>query len=207
MERFNRSVKAAVQKGKLENKSIKDSIQPFLRAYRASPHSTTAISPYQAMFGRRMKIDMPLTPGDSSAICREDVERRQKKMAEQAPGKPHNLSLGDTVMVEQEKRNKLTPRYNPRPARVIGVQGSMVTVQSGDKVIVRDGSRFKKVRVNREATRPLPQEESESEEEDTSVGSEPSERSESQTTAQPARQRPVRSTAGVPPERLEYYKM
>jgi hypothetical protein len=207
VERFNRSVKAAVQKGKLENKSIKDSIQPFLRAYRASPHSTTAISPYQAMFGRRMKIDMPLTPGDSSAICREDVERRQKKMAEQAPGKPHNLSLGDTVMVEQEKRNKLTPRYNPRPARVIGVQGSMVTVQSGDKVIVRDGSRFKKVRVNREATRPLPQEESESEEEDTSVGSEPSERSESQTTAQPARQRPVRSTAGVPPERLEYYKM
>ena len=106
VERFNRSVKAAVQKGKLENKSIKDSIQPFLRAYRASPHSTTAISPYQAMFGRRMKIDMPLTPGDSSAICREDVERRQKKMAEQAPGKPHNLSLGDTVMVEQYEQKR-----------------------------------------------------------------------------------------------------
>ena len=162
------------------------------------------------MFGRRMKIDLPVIVKDSAAVCRERVEQRQMKMREQTPGKPHELAVGDTVMVEQSKKDKMTPRYNPRPAKVVGVQGSMVSVQSGDKVVVRDGSRFKKVRwglQDKAAQEKLPQDETESEDEQTPFGDESNGASESQVTVQPARQRPVRSTAGVPPERLGYYKM
>ena len=66
-------------------------------------------------------------------------------------GKPHRLSIGDPVLIQQRKKNKLTPAYDPHPAKVVGVKGSMVSVQTGTKTVTRDGSRFKKLRKEPEA--------------------------------------------------------
>ena len=159
-----------------------------------------------------MKGDLPLMPEVSNTINRDMVRQRQKKMTELG-GKPHGLLTGDTVLVEQAKKNKLTPRYKPEPAKVIGIKGSMVTAESGNKTTTRDGSRFKKIRAEPEET--IHQEEDDGDSEDDRQSTEvsntdgPSRRPEPQremvTTAE--KSRPVRTTAGVPPERLEYYAM
>jgi len=142
VERFNRTLKAAAQKGTMEGKSLKESIQPFVRRYRATPHSTTGVSPYEAMFGRKMKVELPLVPTDSEVVDRGRVEQKQQKMMEQG-GRTHKLSVGDSVLVKQPKQNKLTPNYNPKPAEVVDVKGSMVSARINNRVITRDGSRFK----------------------------------------------------------------
>ena len=144
VERFNRTLKATAQKGSIENKPIKEALQPFIRMYRATPHSTTGVSPYEALFGRKMKVDLPVLATESNAIDRNKVERGQDKMRER-PGKSHKLSIGDMVLIRQPKRNKLTPAYDPSPAKVVEVKGSMVTARSDRKIVTQDGSRFKRI--------------------------------------------------------------
>ena len=221
VERFNRTLKAAVQKGTLERKSLKEALQPFMRNYRATPHSTTTVSPYEAMFGRRMKIELPIVQIKCDVVDRQKVKGRQNKMAERS-GRQHKLAVGDTVLVRQPKRNKLTPAYNPKPARVVEIKGSMVTAQTDSRRVTRDGSRFKKMPPDNKAAN-----------QDTSVGDEGhchgSERDNDETdeeinlqendsagqsaetsgppetgTIQPVR-RSQRTTAGVPPVRFPDY--
>ena len=88
------------------------------------------------MYGRKMKLDMPLPAVQSTVIDRNTVAHDQDKMRK-IPGKMHNLEVGDTVLFKQTKRNKLTTAYDVKPA--------MVTVESDHSQITRDGSRFKQV--------------------------------------------------------------
>ena len=112
--------------------------------YRATPHSTTEVSPFEAMYNRKMKLDLPIAATQSKVINQDVIERSQNRMKERA-GKPHQLVVGDCVLVKQAKKNKLTPSYNPVPAIVTNIKGSMVTVHTGGTTITRDGSRFKKI--------------------------------------------------------------
>ena len=130
----------------MENKSIRDGVSSFMRYYRATPHSVTGVSPFKAMYNRRMKVGLPIGIEASDAIDRAKVEAAQAKMEESRKGAEHRLSRGDTVLVKQPKGNKLTPAYNPEPMTVTDVKGSMVTARSDDKSVTRDGSRFKKMK-------------------------------------------------------------
>ena len=216
VERFNRTLKATIQKGAIENESIKKSVQTFIRAYRATPHSTTGVSPYEAMFGRKMKGDLPSVPMESNMINRDKIKDFHRKM-QARPGKPHQLVKGDSVLVKQSKRNKLTPKYDTTPARVVNVKGSMVTVESGGKDVTRDGSKFKKipdirVDINTEDNS-SGEEESVCREDDIEEGDgdRPSQSHTATGVAESqqrtdndsiAKSRTRRSTAGVPPARL-----
>jgi hypothetical protein len=96
------------------------------------------------MFGRKMKTDLPLAAQESKTVDRSRVEREQEKMTLKK-GRPHGLTIGDLVLAKQKKKNKLTPAFNPKPAVVTDVKGSMVTVQTGERSMTRDGSLFKKL--------------------------------------------------------------
>ena len=146
VERFNRTMKEAVQKGSLENKSIRETAGLFMRSYRATPHTVTGVSPFEAMYQRRMKVELPMNTETSQTVDRAKVGAAQQKM-EMRGGREHTLEKGDTVLVRQAKKNKLTPAYNSEPLAVTDVQGSMVTARRGQgKSVTRDGSMFKKVR-------------------------------------------------------------
>jgi len=145
VERFNKTMKAAVQKGIMEGNTIQEAAQVFLRSYRATPHATTEVSPFEAMYNRKMSVGLPMQTKPSQAINRELVESKQKVMIERSGGKDHQLNEGDTVLVKQKKINKFTPRYDPAPYTVRDVKGSMVTAWNDRKSITRDGSFFKKI--------------------------------------------------------------
>ena len=101
-------MKEAVQKGTLENCTIKEAARVFMRRYRATPHAVTGVSPFEAMYGRRMKIDLPLDAEKGKVVDRARVEKSQGKMLRKK-GKDHDLAVGDRVLIKQAKRNKLTP--------------------------------------------------------------------------------------------------
>ena len=54
IERFNRSLKDSLQTASLEGKPWKEFTREFLHVYRATPHSTTQLSPAELLHGRPM---------------------------------------------------------------------------------------------------------------------------------------------------------
>ena len=145
VERFNRTMKEAVQKGSLENRTIRETAGSFMRSYRATPHTVTMVSPFEAMYQRRMKVDLPMDAEAGHLVDRAKVDAAQKKMIVRR-GQEHTLEEGDTVLIRQRKKNKLTPSYDSEPLDVTDVKGSMVTAQRRKgRPVTRDGSWFKKV--------------------------------------------------------------
>ena len=147
VERFNRSMKEAVQAGCIEGKKLKESVNDFVEMYRATPHSATSVSPFEAMHGgRKMKLRLPMTIGKDDVINRKKEEEYKKKMVDSRPGKCHNLKVGDTVLMRQKKQNKLTTRFNPEKLKVTEVRGSSIEAVDNQGVSVfRDASFFKRI--------------------------------------------------------------
>jgi hypothetical protein len=145
VERFNRTMKEAVQAGHLEGKSIRESASEFLQMYRATPHSATNISPFEAMHGRRMRATLPMKPDEGDSIDKGKESRYKEKMRQSRKGTEHRLEVGDKVLMRQKKQNKLTPRFNTTEMTVTDVQGSSVEVSSGGSRVFRDASFFKRV--------------------------------------------------------------
>ena len=58
-----------------------------------------------------------------------------------------HLQIGDTVLVKQQRENKLTSYYNPKPLTITAMKGSMVTASSanGEYKTTRNSSFFKKL--------------------------------------------------------------
>ncbi|VDI02757.1 Hypothetical predicted protein [Mytilus galloprovincialis] len=57
-----------------------------------------------------------------------------------------NFTVGDTVLVKQEKKDKLSTPYNPQPLTIKNKKGSMITATNEQqKDITRNSSHFKKV--------------------------------------------------------------
>lgn len=58
-ERFMRSLKKCVTTAHTEHKNWKQELFKFLRQYRATPHSTTNLSPCEALNQRKLKTTLP----------------------------------------------------------------------------------------------------------------------------------------------------
>ena len=58
--------------------------------------------------------------------------------------KPSDIREGDLVLVKQERKNKHTNKFDPKPYRVIEIRGTKVIVERSDHKITRNISFFKK---------------------------------------------------------------
>ena len=129
----------------------------FLRNYRATPHSTTGKSPSELMFSNRpYRTRLPeIKSTYEDTVIREKDRKAKEKMKMYADDhtnvKTSDISVGNTVLVKQNKINKLTPPFNPDPLVVIEKKGSMITAKSStnNKEIRRNSSFFKRIK-NRE---------------------------------------------------------
>ncbi|CAL9697210.1 unnamed protein product [Knipowitschia caucasica] len=152
-ERFMRTLGKALRVAETKGVPWKQQLNIFLREYRSTPHSTTASSPYEVLFQRKMYTNIPsisITAKQSSdADVRTRDNKAKSKMKDNADLKrhatPHSLTLGDTVLHRQPKHNKLSPPYNTKPYKVTKVNGSAVTATRDGHSIVRSASFFKKI--------------------------------------------------------------
>ena len=144
VEKFNQVLTKAIQTAHLENKCWQRELYTFLRNYRATPHSATGKSPAELLYRRKLTTTLPAEPVKTSDPDVEIKDRKSKhagiKLHEDRGAK---INVGDKVLVKQQKKNKLTPAYNPQPMTVTKKHHTKVTADSGRKSITRDVSHFK----------------------------------------------------------------
>ena len=105
-------------------------------AYRGLPHNTTGKSPAELMFGRRMRgkiPDLSFNPVYDQEVHDHDAEQKAKAKiyADNRRGARYSeVDIGDQVLVQQEKSNKLSTRFNPIPHTDISKNGNSTVVES-----------------------------------------------------------------------------
>ncbi|KAL6463363.1 hypothetical protein MHYP_G00277540 [Metynnis hypsauchen] len=131
VERFNRSVKDCLLTASIQGEPWKSFLRTYLRDYRATPHSTTGVSPSELLHGRRMRtklqvINMPVPPTDKKAV-RERVESKQQKMKtytdQQRHAKSSNFRPGDKVRVRKPGKVKKGELRFSKPRTVVTKKG------------------------------------------------------------------------------------
>ncbi|CAI5689948.1 unnamed protein product [Oreochromis niloticus] len=85
IERFHRALRTCIQTAIQQSKPWKATVLDWLQVYRATPHATTSLSPYELLYGRKMyiKLDvLPLPPAVSPLddVARHSVQKYQLKM-------------------------------------------------------------------------------------------------------------------------------
>ena len=79
VERFNRTMKEALQAGSIENRPMKEMALEFIQAYRATPHRATGVSPFAALYGgREMRSKFTMMPDQDQVIDR-NISRKYKE--------------------------------------------------------------------------------------------------------------------------------
>jgi hypothetical protein len=159
VERFNKTMMKAIRAAIAEGKDWKVQLQMFLRMYRNTPHGTTEKTPAELLFGRRLRTQLPQYDDDMETDLngnddelRQTDSQKKQRMKDYADkvnhSRPHNLSLGDVVLVKQNPTNKFSTKYNKLPYRITGLKGTMVTANRDNHSITRHCSFFKKMPQN-----------------------------------------------------------
>ena len=142
----------AIRKAHAEGKNWRLELNKFLLAYRSTPQSTTGISPAELLFRRPLRTKLPQVTDDTPLLdfsVRDRVNERQKKQRDQAdkqePVRPElPLQVGDQVLLQQQRQNKLSTTFAPQPYRVKATSGSQVQIQSSEgQVVARNASMLK----------------------------------------------------------------
>ena len=137
----------------LENKNWQQELFHFLRNYRATPHSTTGVSPAELLFGRELVVKLPElinTAPSRSSISDTDMKQKAKMKAyadTRSKAHPHSLKVGDTVLVREQRKHKLSSPYNKIPYTVTNINGTMITaamrLATASPEIARSSNKFK----------------------------------------------------------------
>ena len=139
VETFNKPLMKAIKSAKIQRQSWIYGMQQFLRAYRCTAHTTTRFTPYRLLFGHDPRTKTPdaysITHLDDSNVHKHDAEAKDimKCYADKrlhAEAKP--IDVGDTVLINQPRLNKLSTPFNLTPLVVTERKGTMVTALRGD---------------------------------------------------------------------------
>lgn len=155
-ERFMRTMGKAIRTAHADGKNWRRELNQFLLNYRATPHSTTGISPAELLFNRAIKTKLPEfhsarpTAGDETLRIRDSAAKdKMKSYADAKKGAQHStIGEGDIVLVRQPKINKFSTTYSTETYRVLSKKGSMLDmVSSKGRRLARNTSHVKKVLV------------------------------------------------------------
>ena len=109
VERFNKVLGEKIEESKKMRWNIDQTIESALFHYRCTPHITTKISPFEALFARKMRSMLtnlrPEVKIKVGRISRKDVKLKQSKMKKHADRKraarDHTFKAGDWVQVKE----------------------------------------------------------------------------------------------------------
>ena len=151
-ENFVKQLCKLIHTAVADGKDPKRELNGFLLQYRATPHSTTEMSPAEMLFGRKIKTRLPQhyhhkeTPTEQATREVHDSKKRKQKQYfdKRYCAKRKDLSPGDKVLLKQ-KKTTVKPPFNPNPHTVVAVEGNRVTIHDGEKNKVRDKNKLKYV--------------------------------------------------------------
>ena len=151
-ENFVKQLCKLIHTAVADGKDPRSELNSFLLQYRATPHSTTEMSPAEMLFGRKIKTRLPQhyhhkeTPKEQATREVHDNKKRKQKQYfdKRYCAKMKDLSPGDKVLLKQ-KKTTVKPPFNPNPYTVVAVDGNRVTIHDGEKKKVRDKNKLKYV--------------------------------------------------------------
>ena len=138
MERQNASLLKRLQIAQAESRDWRKEIRKYLTSYRGIAHATTGKSPAELLFNRKMRNKSPdiyTNPLLDKEVRDRDAEQKgkAKSYADARRGAIHSaVSVGDKVLVRQEKINKLTTTFGATPFTVVNNNGNSLTIESPD---------------------------------------------------------------------------
>ena len=107
---------------------------------RRSSCTLSAVSKRNCLVSSKSSSDAAVKKFNAAAMKKAKAYADLKRKAA-----PHPFGVGDSVLVRQLKKNKLSARYDPLPYKVVAVKGSMVSARRKGHSIVRNSSFFKKI--------------------------------------------------------------
>ena len=91
VERFMRTLEKAIRTANVEKNNWKQAMYLFLRQYRATPHSTTDLSPSEALNNQKLKIHLPqladINENEHDSSIRKNYAKKKLKMKKYADKK------------------------------------------------------------------------------------------------------------------------
>ena len=127
VERFNKTLGKAIKAAHAEGRNWKEELAKFLMMYRATPHLSAGIFPAELFFGRRIKTKLPQVdvnqPSPTLQAARERDHHHKQRTKEYADKTQHAhtspIKEGNSFLLKQQKRNKLSSTYDPQPYFVV----------------------------------------------------------------------------------------
>ena len=136
----NKALTKRIQIAQEEGKNWRDELLVYLFAYRTTPHSTTGISPAEALFGRKLRTKFPEIR--STALLDEEI--RDKDQLQKIKGKEYadfkrrakesKIEVGDDVLVQRTGGNKFQTPFIPTPFKVLGKVNGNCEIQSPEGI-------------------------------------------------------------------------
>lgn len=153
VERQNRSILKRLKIAALENRSLRVELAKYILLYHGTPHSSTGATPAELMLQRKIRDKLPSlsTPSPLYAEIRDaDSENKMggKAFAEKRrglSGPKRQIAIGDQVLIQARKANKLSPTFDPNPFTVTESKSGEITVRRGNQILRRSPSAVKLV--------------------------------------------------------------
>ena len=129
VERQNCSLLKAMRVSQAEGKDWRLELNKFLLAYRSTSHTTTGVSPAELFFKRKLTTKLPEFTGSEESqvdVALQQVRDRDSEKKQQAKhyadtryhAKDRPIAVGDAVLLERKRENKLSPSYESQPYEV-----------------------------------------------------------------------------------------
>ena len=138
VKRQNASLFKRLQIAQAESRDWRKEMRKYLTSYRGIEHATTGKSPAELLFNRKMRNKLPdisTNPLLDMEVRDRDAEQKGKAKvyADARRGERYSaVSVGDKVLVRQDKVNKLTTTFGATPFTVVNKNGNSLTVESPD---------------------------------------------------------------------------
>ena len=148
---FNKVLVKMIHTATIEGEDPTKAVNRYLAQYKASPHKTTGKSPFELMFGRKMRTKLPekreREEEDGDTRKRHDEARlKQKEYVDKKKGtKEKELKVGDKILLQRKKTTTKSP-WDPTPYEVEKIKGSEVTARRGEEVKRRAKNNVKPVK-------------------------------------------------------------
>lgn len=134
VERQNKTLLKAIRTAHVEGKDWRKELPKFLSAYRNTPHTVTGVAPNKLIFRYPVKTKIPSFPErDEEDIRVKDwiKKKKEKEYADKSRNAKYSqVQVGDRVLVQQPKENKLSPAFETKPYEVVGRTGNEVLLKA-----------------------------------------------------------------------------
>ena len=153
-ERMMQPINKAIRCAEVEKSSWKTTVSQMLRNYRATPHTSTGISPDVYMSGDdkfdkipTLRSEIPNGNAYETVRIREaEAKEKQRKYADAHQKATHvEFKIGGFVMHKWDRTRKHQPLFDPNPYVISAIKGNMITVSRPDRSTTRNSRFFKSI--------------------------------------------------------------